>query len=389
MRRRLLTIFVFWIFASGTSLRAFAEDAPKTDGPSTSDADKVQVATPPEKANITKEAEPESPLAAEQKAERKAGVARLIKKFTRDDGKAAPIAVLTPLDYTTLNFAELAQETILASLEKYGKFDVRVIDYTPSALTLEEFRKVVTKYNVDIVVLSVLKPTNFDVFLYDRRTPYNIYAHSETLPEAVQYQLTKQVVEEYTKVIVRRALFAFMQEQFFELPREESRTFLTAEIPRFIASGKSFEIVNREILSNYYAAFSVGGALSAGGSGLWTSNLVGLQFGTKVFNNYFAELNIDMFSYNAVGPALKYMFANRDNPFRFTAGLGIAMLSNSHVINWDQAHTQGTGGNYIVPSVAFSFPIVDLHVKIESKLFVSLDGSKFVLTVMPGMLFMF
>lgn len=323
------------------------------------------------------------------KSDRRAGLAKLLKKFSRPDGSSAPIAVLTPLDYTTLNYTEAAQETIMSTLNRYGKVDVRVIDYSPPALNLEEFRKVVTRFDVDIVVLSVLKPTNFDIFLYDRRTPYNIYAHSETLPEAIQYQLTKEAVEEYTKVIMRRALFAYMQDQFYELPREESRPFLNAEIPRFIASARSFQTINREILSNYYLSLATGATLAAGGPGLWTSNLVSLEFGARVFSSYFAELNVDLFSYNAVGAQLKYMFANRESPFRFSVGGGVAMLMNQHTLNYDQKHTQGEGGNYIVTSGTLVFPVVELHVKVEGKMFVSLDGSKFILALLPGFYFMF
>lgn len=385
MKASLTTLVLLFLLAIIIALPAFAEATAEDGAP----PEKAGVESAPVKAAVAKEPEKDAQVGESERAERKAGVARLIKKFSKEDGNPAPIAVLTPLDYTTMNYAELGQETILTALSRYGKFDVRVIDYSPAALTLEEFRKTVTRFDVDVVVLCVLKPTNFDLFIYDRRTPYNIYAHSEVLPEAVQYQLTKQVVEEYTKVIVRRALFAYMQDQYFELPREEARPFLNAEIPRFVASALSYQTVNREILSRYYVSGSVGAAMAAGGGGLWTSNMVSVQLGTKVFSNYFAELNLDFFSYNSIGVAMKYMFANRDNPLRMSMGLGLATLSNSRTINWDQKHTQGTGGNYFVPSAAFSFPIVDVHVKVESKLFVSIDGSKFVLSLTPGLFFMF
>jgi hypothetical protein len=320
------------------------------------------------------------------KSERKSGQAKLVKKFQNEKGEMVPIGVLAPLDYTTLNFGPLASETIIGAMGKYGKFNIKTIEYSPASLTLEEFRKVVTKYNLDVTILCVLKPTNFDLFLYDRRNPYRIFLHSEVLPEAVQYQLTKQVVEEYTKVIVRRVLYAYMQDQFFELPREETRPLLTAEIPRWIASNQSFQTVNREIMSRLYLSGSVGAAFSSAGGGAWTSNLINVQVGYRFAEQLIAEFGIDFFAYTAPMLSGKYLITSKDSPFRLTAGLGFAKLSNTHTLNWDQTYGFGEGGMFVVPSFSISFPIVEAHFKIESHLFV---GSGVAFCLMPGILYLF
>jgi len=331
----------------------------------------------------------EGELDESQRAQRKSGIARLLKKMMKEDGTPTPMAILTPLDYTTLNFAGLARETIKSSILRYGKFDVRALESSPQSLTLEEFRRLVVKHNVDIVVLCVLKPTNFDLFLYDRRAPYNIYAHSEVLPETVQYQLTKEVVEEYTKVIVRRTLYAYMQEQFFELPREETRPFLNAEIPRWIASNASYTTVNREILSSYYLAGSVGAAFSSGSGKVWNSSMYGIQLGRKLFGGYYVEGSVDLFAYNSFLVGARKVVVTKDNPFSYTIGLGVATASNKHTLNFDQNFSQGEGGKYIVPSASIIIPIVDLHFKVEGRLYAGLGGGKMIFTVSPGLFLMF
>jgi len=261
------------------------------------------VETEEEKAEAAKEAEKakveeskKDEINDEEKAQRKSGIAKLVAKLTRSDGSLVPIALLPPMDYTTQNFSGISEEAIFATVARYGSFNIQEKKYIPSALTLEQFRKVVTRYKVDVVMICVLKPTNLDLFLYDRRTPYRIYAHSEVLPETIQYNLTKELVEEYTKVIVRRTLYAYMQDQYFELPREESPVLTQAEIPRWIASNRTLTEANQEILSNFYGSISVGGAFSVGnGSKSWSSNIVGLELGIRLINNLHFELGVDFF----------------------------------------------------------------------------------------------
>jgi hypothetical protein len=373
--------------ASGAPNAEAADTSPE----STEAADKAAEAAREE----AKAAEDEKPKvsAAEKKAQDEAAknnISKLVTKLKDKDGKLVKVALMTTIDYTTLNFSELANVTALATIRRYGDFDIQRINELLPALTLQAFRRVVVKNKVDVVMVAVLKPTNFDLFLFDRRTPYHIYAHSETLPEEVQYALTGPIVEEYTKVIVRRILYAYLQDQYYELPREENQVFTSAEVPRWIASAQNFATINREILSRFYGSVGVGAALAVGNNGgVWNSNLVGLQLGMRLIGQLYAEGAVNMFAYNAFLLSGKYLFSNRDNPFRFSLGMGVASASNQHTIAYDPKFTQGLSGSYVVPSASFIFPIVDIHFKVESQLLIGLGGGRAIFTLMPGLLLMF
>jgi len=381
-----------------------AEEAPAADAPISEPAvpsEALPVAETPtdgnakddKKASATVEDgsldETEDPNAP-KRGERKRGIKRLVKKLTREDGTPASIGVLTPLDYTTLNFGDLSRKTIIKSVQRYGDFAIRSVPHELTALTLEEFRQVILKHKLDIVIVVVLKPTNFDLFMFDKRHPYQIYAHSEVLSEAVQYQLTEKVVEEYTKVIIRRTLYAFMQDQYFDLPREEATLLAQSEVPRWIAGSLSVASVNREITSRFYGSASVGAALAMGNdSRAWNSNMIALQAGFRLFDKFYFETAIDMFAYNAFVASLKYITLSKETPFRFSFGIGGGTTFNKHTLNYDQNFTQGEGGKYIVPSVAMLIPIVDIHFKVETRLYVGLGGQRYIFAIAPGLAFFF
>lgn len=364
---------------------AFAEDSPPP-------AATPENSAPAEKAEKTEKADvpkgSSSNATVNESAEKKErGSSRLRDKLTRD-GKVATLGILAPIDYTTLNFSETAQGAIVSNIGKYGEFPVRTLDDALLSLTIDDFRKIVTKNKVDLVLVLILKPTNFDMFLFDKKNPYAIYAHSETLPEQVQYQLTKEVVEEYSKVILRRILYAYLQDQYYELPRQETSPVLTTEIPRWVASNRSLVTVNREILSSFYASAGVGAALAMGNGKMWNSNVVGVTAGFRLMSSLFIEANVDLFAYNAFGAGVKYLANNLDSPFRFGGGLGIAMLNTDHTLNYDQTHSQGAGGMYVVPSAIMLFPIVDIHFKVEGKIYVGM-GNGMIFSLMPGFTFFF
>jgi hypothetical protein len=343
------------------------------------------------KTDAKSDAKTETKAGSESPADstnRKTGIGKLATKLTNKDGQQASIGVLTPMDYTTLNYGDRVQSLAIESFSRYGSFKIKKVADQLSALTLEEFRRVVTHYDLDIALVVVLKPTNFDVFLFDRRTPYNVYAHSEVLPESVQYQVTPAVVEEYTKAIVRRVLYSYIQDQYYELPREEVKPFLESEIPMWVASAQAYHLVNNEILSRFYFSVSVGAVLSGGTDGSWTSNLVALQFGIRVMDNIYIEPAAMLFAYNLFQVSLKYLITQKDSPFRFSLGLGAGLVSNAHTLNWDQHYTQGLNATYIIPSAAFMFPIVDIHFKVETQAMLG-GGGKWGLSILPGIYFIF
>jgi hypothetical protein len=365
--------------APGAALTATTTAPPATPAP----------AAPAVAKTPDKDSDAAAPPNESERTERKSGIAKLVKKFTDANGKNIPIAILEPVDYTTMDFVNVAQDAILAAINRYGTFDIKLLKTPLNGLTLEEFRRIVASKNKEVLIVTVLKPTNFDIFLYDRRTPYFIYAHSETLPEEVQYKLTPDIVKEYSKVIVRRVLYSYMQDQYYDLPREEFPPLLHTEVPRWIASVRSLNVVNREILSNWYGSVSVGAAVLNGGGSSWEANLVGLQLGMKLFDPIFLEAGIDMFAYNAIVGQLRYFSGTKDSPFRWSLGVGGATMINAHTLNWDQEHTQGLGGSYLVGSGSFSFPIVEVHFKVESRIYLAMGGGGMIFTLMPGLFLMF
>jgi hypothetical protein len=178
-----------------------------TETPTPAPAEAAAPVVNPSETNFA--AAPDDPNAADGKVEnagvteevssesRKQGIQALVKKLSPKSGKKPKIVLLKPIDYTTMDYGSLASSTLQRVLDKYGQFDIVNKDDPMKALTLEEFRRVVAHSNADVVFVTVLKPTNFDMFLYDRKTPYYIYAHSEVLPEANQYKLTKDIGSDY------------------------------------------------------------------------------------------------------------------------------------------------------------------------------------------------
>jgi hypothetical protein len=321
--------------------------------------------------------------------EKQQGIARLVKKLSPGKGKTATIVLLRPIDYTTMDFADLASFTLEKTLQKYGKFNIQNKTFSMKGLTLEEFRKIVARTQADVVMVTVLKPTNFDMFMYDRKTPYYIYAHSEVLPEANQYKLTKDIVADYMKILIRRTLFGYLQDQYYELPRDEAPQVLKSEIPRWIASNDNLTIVNRDIVSNLYASVGFGTSVAMGGAGSWTSNLLSLEVGMRATDTLFGELGFDAFSYNALSGVLKYGFISRDSPFRFYLGGGLAYAFNAHTLNFDQLHTQGLGNAYVEGVGEICFPIIDIYFKLEGKLLYGMGSGSMVFSVIPGLMLLF
>lgn len=325
----------------------------------------------------------------EQERKNRANVLlQLTKKMTRADGKPVTIGILTPVDYTTLEYAGVAEQSIMKAMQALGDFPIEKIGESLSALTLEEFRRVVIKTKVDIVMVAVIKPTNLDFFLFDRRDPYSIVAISEILPEEVQYQVTAEIVESYARVLTRKTLYAYLQNQIYELPRRENSPLLRAEVPRWIASQETLRLVNRELISQFYVSAGVGAALSVGSGSSWNSNLITLQIGRRIFDQYYLEVSADLSAYNTFGASAKYMFMSPESPARFAIGLGAAIGSNVHSLSFDPMFTQGSGALYVVPSGAFIFPIGDVHFKVESRIYIGTQGG-FMFTMAPELAVLF
>jgi hypothetical protein len=305
---------------------------------------------------------------------------KLIAKLIDVNGKKIPIGVVPPMNYNTGAAEQVSKELLIKTLTYYGSFEVRPIKDTLRGLTLEEFRRLVTTHNFDVVIATTLKPTNFDIFLFDRRTPYFIYAYSATFPEQIQYKLTPTIIEEYTKSVVRHILFSYSQNEYYELPRAETSPVLQAEIPRWIASPRTLASVNHDIISNNYLTLGVGGAVSLGdnSAGSYDSNLVNFEYGRRVTQHFFLELAADMLTWNAFSASVKYLSNNRDNIFNYALGLGAGLANNSHTLADNPNIPLTISGNFVVASATILFPILEVQFKLESKLLVGLQGGPIV-----------
>lgn len=318
--------------------------------------------------------------------------AKLVKKLTNKNGKPSSILILSPVDYTTLQQPQLITETIKNAVQVYDKkIEVGSTQYQMQALNLEQFRKATLKLKTDIIIAPVMYPTNIDVYLYDSRAPLQIYAHSEPIAGAAQYELTKEAAQYYIKTLIRRTLYRYIKNQFYELPRENSPTVLKSEIPRYIASHETLEMVNHDAHANWYASAGVGAALSSGQSSgkYWNSNLVSLELGRRVRESAFVSLNLDMFAYNVVGGFAKYMFVDKNKSFKLSAGLGLAYAMWSKTLDWDQNNSIRNGTILAAPDLTVLLPIGDVYLKAEGRVYVGVNRRAFVLTLLPGLLIQF
>lgn len=322
---------------------------------------------------------------------KQAARARLISKLTNKNGTPASIYIMPPVDYTTLQNPEAITETIRRAIAVYDeKIDIKLGEYALKALTLEQFRRAMIHLDADVIIVPIMHATNFDIYLYDRRTPYQIYAHSEPIAGAAQHNLSKEAAQYYTKILVRRTLYRYIKNQYYELPRDNNPTVLQSEIPRYIASQTSLESVNREARTNFYASVSLGAALSSGTTNkLWNSNLFSFQFAYRPFERIYFESALEMSAYNIVVGSAKYLFSNKSDSYKLAAGLGLAYTFNRKVLNWDQTNGIKHGTVFVSPSISILFPIIDVYLKAESRLFISPDAKNYIFTIMPGILMMF
>lgn len=317
----------------------------------------------------------------------------LIEKLTKPDGDSAKIFVLKPINYTDLKTVEPIVSTIESSIQSYDpNIDVRISDQSMPSLTLESFRIAVAKLNTDIVVISVLNTSSFEMYMYDKRTPNQIYAHTEPLSSAARYELNNEAAVYYTKLLIRRTLYRFIKNQYFEMPRDDSPPLLQSEIPRYVASNQSLELINREARSHFYISAGLGAAISRGSRlKYWNSNLISGQVALRIYDKLYLEGSFNMFAYNAVLGSFKYLFSNRDSSFRVMAGLGFSyFLADRQVLNWDQTEGGLEKKYYVVPSVSLLLPISDIYLKAEAQIYIPYNtNNRFVIAVMPGLLYMF
>lgn len=354
-------------------LFALATEVPKARAEATPEASTAP-ATPAAGAN------------SDTSSKQSAGTKKLADRLGNFYGRMANIGMIPALDQTSQGLSHYAEEIIKESLERYGNFRVKMVEDTASNLSLEEFKRIISKHKIDILIICVIKPTDLDIFVYDRRNFYNIYTYSQVFPQSIQYKLTRPIVEEFTRAVFRRALFNYISDQSFELPREPANVAYDAEIPRWIASYQLVHEVNRELESNWYGSANIGAAYG-GETGGNINELLSLEAGFQPFTHVGFQLNADMFSFNVVSLSMNYSSDLRDKYFRYTLGAGPGIGFNSHAIADDPKLPLQISRQFIVLNGAVMFPIVDYFIKLESKIFLEPKGAYISLT--PGFVFVF
>jgi hypothetical protein len=317
-------------------------------------------------------------------------VQQLIQKLTMRDGKRAEIVVFSPIDESKNKVGKSVASQIVTAFRSYGPVNVRGEKDVLSNLTLEDFRLLMARNQADILIGLVTRDTHFNMYLYDRRSPYAVYAHSEQIPESARANLTEATASQYTRLLVRRLLFRYLNNQYFELPREESLPVLQSEIPKWVASDEALSSLNREYVSRFYGSMVVGAAISMGRSKqLWNANLVGIQLGMRVWDKWFLEGTATSAAYNSFTASMKYLFMNREYPFQLTAGLGFSFVTKDKVWILDQTIGLGRYSYYVTPSASVMWPIGDVYLKLETQIFFNLGFNQFMFTFMPGLSFYF
>lgn len=311
--------------------------------------------------------------------------ATLMAKLKKDEDNWVDIQVLPPIDYTNLASKDFVKDIVQETFKAYDPdIPVSGSSYKLKGMSLDMLRIAVASTKADLLVATIFLPSNVDVYIYDRRNPFQIFAQSEAFVEGNQEDLDVRMAEHYVKLAFRRCLFRYINDLPYELPRDGSPPVLQSEMPRVIASYQTVEMINREATSNFYASFNWGAAISNGKSDkLWNSSLISLELGAKLVGRLFVEAAAEVSAYNLAVGSLKYLVTERDQPFRFMFGLGGAILSTRHTFDWDQSNDISGRQYYIVPNISVMFPISDVYLKLESRVF--LNRSTQIYTFMPGL----
>ena len=291
------------------------------------------------------------------------------------------------IDYTNLNSKEFFRKMVEETFQSYEKeVQVGEAKYELTGISLERLRIGMATTQTDLAVAAVVMPTNIDVYLYDKRNPFKIYAQSEAFLEGNQEALSVPMAEHYSKLAFRRALFRYISNQPYDLPRDGSPPILRSEVPRVIASYQTVDMINREASANFYVSANWGAAISRGFSGkLWNSSLISLELAWNFVGRWFLEAAGEISAYNMGVASVKYLVSDREEPFRLMLGIGGAVLSNRHTFDWDQSNDIRGRQFYAVPSLSVLFPISDVYLKLESRAFVGVNGQSHIFTIMPGL----
>ncbi len=350
--------------------------------------------------NIPVVGDPNAPpaAAAVSAAPKKATVLdQLGSKLKQTDGTSVRVGVVRPLDYTGVKLADNVKKIILRGFTRFSDIAIVDSDYKLDALTLESFRIAAIRTNSDILIASVLKASGFEAFLYDRRNPYVIYTYAHTLPDARIHKYNKDIVIKHTKQLLARLLNNYVKDHFYELPRGKGRDIASFEgdlgpssIDRSPAATEMYFAANRDRIARFYGAAGVGYVLLKGNNGAFNSSTLVGTFGVRTFGQWYTELGLEMTTYNLATLSMKYLKESTLTHWRYLLGLGVAFGTAKYTANWDQTDGFGFTNFYVVPSGAILFPVSrTAYIKAETRIYMGLDFSKFIVSFAPSLLVRF
>ncbi|MBI1860449.1 MAG: hypothetical protein HYR96_05990 [Deltaproteobacteria bacterium] len=261
-------------------------------------------------------------------------VERLKSKLTLPNKKLASVVFLRPVNYVQPALTDVVLATMQKVFSRYGDFNIAVKNQKLQALTLEGFRAIMGKIKADVVFATVLKPTHFDIFIFDRRTPYYVFYYTEVNPEeeAATGKISEELAIDQLRVLMRRGLYLYLTNQFYELPRENHEVVMEAQIPRWMASAEMVEHVKNII---------------------------------------------------------RYNISNKYSSYQIMPGLGGGYLTDRKALVSDRNMTLHKDYYYIIPSVSLWVPLGEFYFKAETQLQVALSGEGVVFQFMPGLLYQF
>lgn len=320
----------------------------------------------------------------------------LQQRLSLEGGVPAKVVILKPLDYTKAGLADKVDKILGVGFKRFAKVEIVFSDYRLEELTLEQFRLAALRTEATLVVATVLKPSGFEAFLYDRRNPYVIYTYALNLPDPRIHQYSKQVVITHTKQLLARLLNNYVKDHYYELPRLQRQVATdrmpnSEQIPRSPAAIEMYFAANNDIKSSFYGAGSMGYMLSKGATGkTWNSALFSAQIAYRFTDTLYAELAGEVSAYTVGILSLKYLMETRDSQWRYLLGFGLAYATAKLTASWDQTNDIGYTSMYAVPSFAVMMPVGrTTYVKAETRAFVDFEFKRMFLTFMPGLLVRF
>ena len=131
----------------------------------------------------------------------------LVNKLKNKDGNWLDVQTLPPIDFVGMKDLSPVSSVVEDFLKVFApELKVKLADYKLKSVSLEKLRIAMAVTRADILVVSVVLPNSIDMYLYDKRTPHQVYAQSEGFAEGTQFNLSVPMAEHYARLSMRRTL---------------------------------------------------------------------------------------------------------------------------------------------------------------------------------------